>query len=593
MPMNVGERLADRWEIRKVLRGGQGEVYIVYDHQERMTLAAKTPRDDAARKEVAAKRFAQEARTWIFLDDHPNIVRAFFLESIAGRPYLFLEYVPGGTLGEWIAARRLGLESALYLAIQFCRGMEHANARGMTVHRDIKPANCLMTADGTLKISDFGLVRVLDSHVPAEQGKLTRVGAVLGTPMYLAPEQFLDSSGVDVRADIYSTGIMVYEMFAGHMPFTASPKDVKKWFQLHLYSPVPPLEGVLVNGWGHVAELDRIIGKCVHKIPDQRYKSYTELREDLEAFHLKAFGRPAPVLRVEEEMSTAELCNKAFSLGELGKPAEEAAILAQVLDREPRDPDDWIQRGAVLARLGDASGAQACFSQASLIYRVNPVRRMPGETAKPRKALTLPTNLSAADNAQVQLFVNIARVFVELHRAAEAVPYLESVTAVRPNLVDAWLTHGRAMRELGKPADALGSLDKALALDTARADVWLERGIAQADLERYEEAIDSLGKSLRIAPTAAAWLSLGNTMTAANRFTQAIMAYEKARAIAPDDPEIWSHEGMCLAKAGNYAEAVNRFTQAERLGDPRAAEAIAKMQSLMSDVSIDVEVIED
>jgi tetratricopeptide (TPR) repeat protein len=592
--MQIGDRLAERWEVRKVLRGGQGEVYILYDHQERLTLAAKTPREDALRKEVAAKRFLQEARTWINLDDHPNIVRAYFVETLGGRPYLFLEYVSGGTLSDWIGTPHLTLERGLDLCIQFCRGMEHAYTRGMKVHRDIKPQNCLMTPDGVLKISDFGLVRILEQDDQGPGAGLTRVGSVLGTPMYLAPEQFLNSSGVDVRADIYSGGCMFYEIFAGQTPFKADPKDAKKWFQLHLYSPVPPINTGPGSGTPITAELNRIIAKCLSKVPDQRYADFAEARADFEALYLKLTGRPVAAQRADERLSMGDLCNKAFSLGELGRAGEEAAILEQVLDRDPADADEWIQRGAILARLGRADAAQTCFAQASLTHRAAGGRKLVAESAgKPRKALTIPPKLLAERPEQVEGLLHIARVFVETNRAQEALPYLEQILEARPDLADAWLWQGRALAELGRQEAGLAAVDKALSIEDGRADLWLQKGVVLMQVGRHPEARAAIETSLRLHETAPAWYQLGNVFIHLNQVPQALHCYETAERLDPQNADIWSHKGLALAKSGSFAEAMICFSEAERLGDNKASEAIEKMQALMSETDLDARMIQD
>jgi hypothetical protein len=260
----VGERLHDRWEIYNILKGGMGIVYIVYDQEFYEPFAVKTFQDEVfSRSPDIAERFTREALTWINLDSHPNVVQARMVHHIQGKPYLFLEYVSGGDLSQWIGTPRLtkNLPQALHFALQFCDGMNYAISKGLSVHRDIKPQNCLVTQDDVLKITDFGLAKVFDNteahgeeplkapdmrpqeragilgrlltkgrgksvgsnrfhHVDRGRLSVSRTGMGAGTVTHMAPEQFDDAKHVDLRADIYSFGVMLFQMITGQLPFS-------------------------------------------------------------------------------------------------------------------------------------------------------------------------------------------------------------------------------------------------------------------------------------------------------------------------------------------------------------------------------------
>src|SRR6266404_1975476 len=160
----VGDRIEDRWEIYQIVKGGMGIVYIVYDHEHRAPYAVKTFFDDEDDNSDRIADFTEEALTWINLDVHENVTRAEFVETILGKPFLFLEFVSGGDLSRWIGTPRLteDLPQVLRFSVQFCDGMTHALANGIAAHRDIKPQNCLITHNGTLKVTDFGLAKVFD-----------------------------------------------------------------------------------------------------------------------------------------------------------------------------------------------------------------------------------------------------------------------------------------------------------------------------------------------------------------------------------------------------------------------------------------------
>jgi serine/threonine protein kinase len=159
----VGDWIADRYEVFEIHSGGMGVVYIAHDHHgepNRRTVALKALRHELRLDPDKVARFADECRLWTRLGRHPNIVQAFAVEIVDGRPHVVLELVTGGDLRAWIGQPRLTLPQALRFAVQVCNGMEHALRAGVECHRDIKPANLLVTHDAKLKITDFGLARV-------------------------------------------------------------------------------------------------------------------------------------------------------------------------------------------------------------------------------------------------------------------------------------------------------------------------------------------------------------------------------------------------------------------------------------------------
>ena len=166
----VGDWIGGRFQVFDVHEGGMSLVYVVNDQMGGpgpQVVALKTLRNELLRSRIRISRFAAECRLWVQLGDHPNIVHAHSVEIIDGRPYVVLELIQGGELSRWIGTQRLDLAQALRFGCQFCLGMEHALRQGLRCHRDIKPGNLLVTEDGTLKITDFGLARVSEELVAA------------------------------------------------------------------------------------------------------------------------------------------------------------------------------------------------------------------------------------------------------------------------------------------------------------------------------------------------------------------------------------------------------------------------------------------
>ncbi len=271
-----GDLLDDRWAVECVLPGAMGSVLILVDPTTGSRMAAKTPRTDLDLDAAALRRFKIEARNWLTLGTHPNVVEASFLEEIEVggqmRPFLFLEYVDGPTLQSVLDAEgRLAVAAALDVGTGVAWGMAHAQgeerAGSRLVHRDLKPDNVFLTSNRVVKVSDFGIARALDrpEDVAAE-------GAGLGTPLYAAPEQLKDARAAGPQSDVYAYGALLHHLLTGAPPFPAETLGQLMWKVLH---EVPPPVSSLVSG---VPEsLDRLILDCLAKSPGERPASFGDV----------------------------------------------------------------------------------------------------------------------------------------------------------------------------------------------------------------------------------------------------------------------------------------------------------------------------
>jgi HAMP domain-containing protein/predicted Ser/Thr protein kinase len=217
--LEPGQKLGNRYEVKSVLgMGGMGVVYKAHDNELGEVVAIKTLKPDMiAHDSSALERFKSEIRLARRIS-HRNVVRTHDLGEINGLYYITMEYVDGKSLKDLIRERgRLPASAVLPIAKQLCRALEIAHEEGI-IHRDIKPQNMVVEADGVLKVMDFGIARLASR--PPEAGQ-TQAGMVVGTPEYMAPEQLLGDE-LDVRADLYATGVVLYECLVGRVPFTAA-----------------------------------------------------------------------------------------------------------------------------------------------------------------------------------------------------------------------------------------------------------------------------------------------------------------------------------------------------------------------------------
>jgi serine/threonine protein kinase/Tol biopolymer transport system component len=232
MPLEAGTRLG-RYEIRSKLgEGGMGEVYLAHDTQLDRPIALKLLPADIARDQQRLHRFLQEARAAAALN-HPNIAHIYEIGEAEGGYFIAMEYVEGTTLDKRIGERPLPISEVLDIAIQICDALDEAHGKGVT-HRDIKSSNIMITTRGRVKVLDFGLAKVTQAASTPEQISdsqlATRVktspGVIMGTVNYMSPEQ-ASGKDVDARTDIWSVGVVVYEMVTGHAPFGgATPSHI-------------------------------------------------------------------------------------------------------------------------------------------------------------------------------------------------------------------------------------------------------------------------------------------------------------------------------------------------------------------------------
>jgi serine/threonine-protein kinase len=411
--LTKGSIFAGKYKIIEELgRGGMGLVYKAEDTKLKRTVALKFLPAELTLDPEARERFIQEAQAASALD-HPNICTIHEIEETkAGQMYIAMACYEGESLKEKIAGGPLKFEEAIDLAIQIARGLAKAHQKDI-IHRDIKPANIMITHDRVVKIVDFGLAKL------AGQVRLTRVGTTIGTVAYMSPEQ-ARGEAVDNRSDIWSLGVVLYEMLTGKLPFKGENEQALIYSILNDQpKPVTPVQSDLPF------ELDRIIGKAIAKDPPERYQHVYDIEADLKALK-KQFEKKGEKKTITPISLKRKLLYAAGSLVVLlgilfvmkimffkahQEPIDSIAVLPfQNLSADPEQ--EYFSDGMTDALITELSKIKAL----RVISRTSVMRYKKTEKSLPRIAKEL--NVTAVIEGSVQRVQDEVRITAQLIRAA-------------------------------------------------------------------------------------------------------------------------------------------------------------------------------
>ena len=547
-----GDVIGGKYEVKRVLgKGGFGVVYLVYDLLYNQFCALKTFRNELLADVKAREAFKKEALLWVNLDEHPFVIRARWVNEFSERLFVEMDYVAPDNQGRLSLANHLAKASGpldsvqvLEWAIQFCLGMEHAYAHGIKCHRDIKPANILIGKDGLFKIADFGLAVAAEI---AGLGSVSQGGPVVtgseengfgfsvvqaggkvrcGTPGYMPPEVYR-CEGADIRSDIYSFGLVLWQMATGSKipPFVRSYNSDVGTFMRDVYDQQMAFRLPRIS-----RPLWPVVKCCLRAKPTRRYRDFAELREDLTHIFQKKTGRTVQVPEVGGQ-SAIFWDRKGATLSILGRHDEAIRCYDKALVIDPKAAYALTNKGVTLSKLGRHEEAIACYD----------------------KALEINPRHANAWNSK-------GLILSKLRQHEEAVDCYDKALAIVPRHTDAWNNKGRTLNDLGRHAEAIDCYDKALAIHPRFSVAWINKGFCLTRLGRHDEAIRCYDKVLAFdQQDSHAWRSKGHALDHIGRREEAITCFETALVINPRDAHLWFSKAMTEDAMGKSKEAIRSY----------------------------------
>lgn len=537
----------------RVGEGGMGVVYRAVDEDLGRTVALKFIPEHLAGDTAAGQRFLREARAASALD-HVNIGTIFGVEEMDDRRrFIVMAYYEGQNLSARIRdeSRPMAAAEAIEIAIQVAQGLSEAHARAVT-HRDIKPSNILITTQGVVKIVDFGLASMGDA------GQLTRTGDQLGTPAYMSPEQVLGAAA-DHRSDIWSLGVVIYEMLTGRRLFASDSVPAVLYQVVH-----GELEGVRRMAPAVRAVLER----ALERDPDRRYQSMAEFLRALRGLEEQTAGMgPAP--GGDETLVAPQPAARARKRRFSGKTL--AAGLA-LIGLAAAGGTLWVQRPAGPARPAANPGSQTPSAYEKYMEGLALLKRWDkqGHLDKAMKAFTDATALDPRFALAFARLADAQRIRYALTRDRSwldaAVKNAEEANRLNPELSPVQVALGRVHAARGNDDLALAALEKALQADANDADANQAIARHYEKLGRLKEADERYERAVALDPdNLGARDSFANSLFRRNRYDEAITHWQAVIRIAPDHAPAHVNLGSALSQQGRIAESITIFEKAAEL----------------------------
>jgi tetratricopeptide (TPR) repeat protein len=463
--------------------------------------------------EDAVARFQAETELWMRLGSHPNIVRALDRLNLMGKPHVVAEYVHGGPLRKVVGKEPL--RSVLEYSIQICWGMSYAVDQAAIIHRDLKPDNVMLTFDGEIKITDFGLASVLPAQQLREHQRQPfstaqrlmgkRIPEVLaGTLPYMAPELFDDHGNIGVWSDIYAFGATFYELLTGRLAY--DHEDDQVVMRMHRHAPLPDPREFKPS----LPEATRqIIHRCMEKDPLDRYDSWDTLEGDLQQLYQQIAG---------------------------------VSYVSPFKTDDSAEAERLIELGLTHLRLGDVHEARTAFAEATEYSRhsamawsyLGEALLAVWEYHEALKAVEAGLVRAVSRNEYGELYCVRGQIYTKMQKHDLAIAAFDQGLSFTPKDPKLLREKGGLLLRMGQLAEAQRCADQAIRADQFDTLAWRLMGDVQRCMHNPRRAADSYREAIKYAPRdATAWYRYGLCLRQLNQAAEAQKAFEKVQQIEP------------------------------------------------------------
>lgn len=556
-PLKKGDTIVGEFLIQDIFGGegksGMGVVYLVTSRKYNRPFVLKTFQKDNYN---SIERFRSEAEVWVASGIHPNIVQALFVDEINEKLFIGAEFIAPddygrNTITHYLEQGGTSNQNIIKWTAQFCYGMNQAVSKGLKVHRDIKPDNLMVDSNGNLKITDFGLskfsneFKVLNASIDQKDKDnggflnkfkglfgnqkiedknigLTNEGSFLGTILYASPEQIINSSSVDFRSDIYSFGIVLYQLISlGSFPYSLVGKTTIETLALmHLQEPIVKINHPLAS----------IAYKCLSRNINQRYQTFQELLKDLKPI-ADSLKIKLPNNKTEIDASLRELYIQSFtyrSLGDLNKAKE---LITKYISQDKNDSSAWSLKG-----------------------------RIEYEQGETKEAIKSTLNSYEIDANNSQTCNNLGIFYKQQNDLPNAERFLYEAIEIDPYNSGALTNSAILYEEKGNFPLAADLIVRAIKLAPDKKTLHFNASNIAANVSRqkhFDKAINILELLIKVDKgNINNWFNLGLNYQLTQKPNEAIKCFKFAEEQMPDDEQILISLVKLNGEIGNYDEAI-------------------------------------